>query len=398
MKSPVWRALALFTLAVVVIGMATDANAARRSALAGNYFIDDADDMFAFPQLYGQYQNMAIIDFAPSDGFSGDMGGNATLVWGGENHSFRVSTGRADMFSRSAMFSVGGFDRIYDWGLMGGMFPDFPEPRFTQWWDVGWATKLGDMPFGIGLTWLSDASKSDDGTNPPDPDDSYNNYNLQVGLSPFETLQLVAEFGIGGYSDDVEGTDGQNDWSTMNFNLTARGDIPNFAGLSWRYLGAFTYINYSPDNDAIDDQGIMNFRASFGPTFGTPGEWLVAGYMTFSYMSFTDDQAADSSDDDETFTMVDLPGYTLSGEYYLNNWFVVRAGVVSNYFFVTDEEGPAKDSDRFYSYTWTAGFGIDKDSFGLDFALNEDLLHSGYVLNGNLDDDAFAYITAWFNW
>ena len=388
MKSPVWRTLALFTLALVVMGMATNANAARRSALAGNYFIDDADDMFAFPQLYGQYQNMAIIDFAPSS-FGDEMDGNATLVWGGENHTFRVSTGRTDVAARSMMFSLGMFDRL------GASFMADPS---TQWWDVGWATKLGDMPFGVAFTWLADANSFDDGTNPKDPDDSYNNYSFQVGLTVLENLQLVGELGFGSFSDDVEGTDGQNDWSTMNTSLMARGSIQDFAGLSWRYLGAFNYASYSPDDDTEDDQSFLNFRASFGPTFGTPGEWLVAGYMTFDYTSFTDDQTSATADDDETDTYITLPGYTLSGEYYLNNWFVVRMGVLSTYVFNSEEVGSSTDDSRDYSYTWTAGFGIDKDTFGLDFALNEDALHSGYFLNGNTDEDTFAYISAWFNW
>ena len=73
-------------------------------------------------------------------------------------------------------------------------------------------------------------------------------------------------------------------------------------------------------------------------------------------------------------------------------------GVLSTYVFNSEEVGSSTDDSRDYSYTWTAGFGIDKDTFGLDFALNEDALHSGYFLNGNTDEDTFAYISAWFNW
>jgi len=175
MKSPVWRALALFTLAMVVMGVATNANAARRSALAGNYFIDDADDMFAFPQLYGQYQNMAILDLAPSN-FSTNMQGNATLVWGGENHTFRFSTGRQDATARTTLFTWGGFDRFPTYGtLSGGLFASAPQARNFQWWDLGWATRLGDMPFGFAFSWVADANSFDDGTKPKDPDNTFNN-------------------------------------------------------------------------------------------------------------------------------------------------------------------------------------------------------------------------------
>ena len=62
MKSTAWRALALLSLTVFVLSMSADANAARRSALAGNQFINDADDMQALPQLMLDYKDLLIID------------------------------------------------------------------------------------------------------------------------------------------------------------------------------------------------------------------------------------------------------------------------------------------------------------------------------------------------
>jgi hypothetical protein len=406
MKSPVWRALALFTLALLVMGMASNANAARRSALAGNYFIDDADDMFAFPQLYNQYQNMAIIDLAPSN-FGPDMSGNATLVWGGEKNSFRFSTGRMDATARTTLFTWGGFDRLPTIGFMGdpvgpfgypGLFGSAPGARAWQFWDLGWATNVGGKPFGIGFSWVADKNEFDNGAGTVNPDNSFHDFGFQVGYSPSTNLDLAGELGFGKYSDNTAVAPASNDFSTVNFDLTARGRLNNVWGQNWRYLGGFAYAKGSPDDPTLDDVNEMAFRGSFGPVFGTPGQWEVAGYLTVNYEKYKDKGDAAIDTDDFTHKAFTLPGYNLAGEYYMNDWFVVRTGVTSSYVFHTDETGPATDKSRYFDYTWTAGFGVDKDTFGLDFALNESNVHSGYFLNGNIGGDAFAWISAWFNW
>ena len=394
MKSPVWRAIALLTLVAVVMGMASDANAARRSALAGNLFINDADDMFAFPQLYTQYQNMAIIDFAPSS-YGDDMSGNASLIWGGEKHTIRVSTGRTDLAARTAAWTWGQFDR--GTAMPGGSL--FTGLGDAQWFDFGWSTLLGDMPFGIGFSWLKDSNsfEATDGTT--DPDESFGHYTLQVGLTPGST-QLALEVGFGGGDDKAVPDDGAK-FSTLNAALTARGDLENFAGFAWRYLVGFSYGKLSPKADTAEDYTEMAFRGSFGPVFGTPGEWEVAGYITYDFQSYEDKGVADTEDTVKDGSST-FPGYNLAGEYYLNNWFAFRAGVQSSFISEKMEEdfaaGTETDKETNYYYMWTMGFGIDKDAWGLDFALQEGNVHSGYFLNGDIGGDAFAYISGWFNW
>lgn len=400
MKSPVWRAIALLTLVAVVMGMASDANAARRSALAGNYFINDADDMFAFPQLYTQYQNMAIIDFAPNYPGDGTIGnGNASLIWGGENHTIRVSTGRADVVGRTAQYTWGGFDRLYH------ASPDDLDARAAQFFDVGFATKLGDMPFGVGLTWLSYGFTDQDAAGVDQDKESASNFQLQLGLTPSQLFQLALEVGFGSSTVDLSGgaaPDPSQDTGTFNIALTSRGDIDNFAGFAWRYLAGFYSASDSYDADGVDSDSYMGFRGSFGPVFGTPGEWEVAGYITLDYRSENLKGGAAGGLTEEKYTEFGFPSYNLAGEYYLNSWFVMRAGVASMFVAQTWEDtstaGTEQDKDKYYDYFWTMGFGLDKGSWGMDFALEESPVFSGYFLNGNVGGDAFAYISGWFNW
>jgi hypothetical protein len=106
MRSNTWRAIMLLTLTLVLVSSAMDAQAARRSSLAGNQFINDPDDMFAFPQLTMKYKNRLIVDMEPGDGEDG----NASIVFG-DNWVWNFNTGRSDYLSNTASWAWGGADR-----------------------------------------------------------------------------------------------------------------------------------------------------------------------------------------------------------------------------------------------------------------------------------------------
>ncbi len=91
MKSSYWRTFVLFSLTLVLMSTAMDAQAARRSSFAGNQFIDDPDDMFAFPQLMMKYTNRVIFDMAPNGN-----SGNGSLIFG-DNTVWNFNTGRGDI-------------------------------------------------------------------------------------------------------------------------------------------------------------------------------------------------------------------------------------------------------------------------------------------------------------
>jgi len=47
---------------------------------------------------------------------------------------------------------------------------------------------------------------------------------------------------------------------------------------------------------------------------------------------------------------------------------------------------------------WTLGLGVNKGNWGLDLALEEDDVHSGYLpINGDTSTP-IAYLTAWLAW
>ena len=396
MRSNTWRAFMLFSLALVLVAGALDAQAARRSSLAGNQFIDDADDMFAFPQLTMKYKNRVIIDMAPNITF--DEGtedevtvqyGNASVIFG-DNFAWNFNTGRGDYLNNTASWAMGSADRF-------GSLPMFGAPMMaTEWWDLGMATNLGDTPFGFNISWATDKNEVTpaQGTN---TDQSFSMFSLQAGAT-LGSIDLAGEVGFGSYSDNSEGLtpQDQNDVSLFNFSLLGRGNIDDFGGVDWRWIAAFTTGSDDPKADGAEKMTTTAFRGSFGPVWGTPGEWEVAAYMNFEYMK-------DDFGGEDSWETMSFPAYNMAMEYYLNSWLVARGGVRSYNATETYTEGvlDGKDEEkgRVYSLAWTMGLGVDKGNWGLDLALNEDDVHSGYLpLNGSVSDTPIAYMTAWLAW
>ena len=409
MRSNTWRAIMLLSLTIVLVSTAMDAQAARRSSLAGNQFINDADDMFAFPQLLMKYKNRLIIDMAPGGGSDG----NASIIFG-DNMVWNFNTGRGDYLQSTASWAGGGFDRISG---INSFFNGTPGSngslgRSLEWWDLGVAFSLGDMPWGVNVSWATDKDKETPPTGDPTEDDSSSMFSFQVGTT-LGSVELAGEVGFGSYTDNLVGLDPSdvNDWSFFNFSLLARGNIDDFGGQNWRWIAA--YVNGSNDPQWTDTannlEGVKlttsGFRGSFGPVWGTPGEWEVAAYMNFNYLKHDDYNFFDRETKDST-SYTSFPAYNFAMEYYLNSWLVARGGVMSQNMSISETFENAgdpitEDKEEFREnlFLWTLGMGVNKGNWGLDLALNEDDVHSGYLpLNGNVSSDPIAYLTAWLAW
>ncbi|MCK9997128.1 MAG: hypothetical protein KAH56_12715 [Candidatus Krumholzibacteria bacterium] len=409
MRSNTWRAIMLLTLTLVLVSSAMEAQAARRSSLAGNQFINDPDDMFAFPQLMMKYKNRLIIDMAPSGGDEG----NGSIVFG-DNWVWNFNTGRGDYLNNTAFWAGGGFDRIS--GIM-SVFNGTPgsngsNGRSLEWWDLGFATHLGDTPFGFNVSWATDKDKETPPVGDPTQDNSTSMLSFQVGTT-LGSIELAGEVGFGSYSDELVGLDPSdvNDWDFFNFSLLARGNLDDFGGQNWRWIAAYT--NGSNDPNFTDTANNIEavkltttgFRGSFGPVWGTPGEWEVAAYLNFNYLKH-DSGNFGNPETKDSISFTSFPAYNFAMEYYLNSWLVARGGVMSQNVALTEtDENPGdpitEDEGQFREdlFMWTLGLGVDKGNWGLDIALEEDDVHSGYLpLNGDVSDSPIAYLTAWLSW
>jgi hypothetical protein len=382
----------LLSLTLILVSTAMDAQAARRSSMAGNQFINDPDDMFAFPQLTHMYKNRLILDL----GQDGDESSGSIVF--GDKSVWNFNTGRG-MYANTTSWAWGGTDRF---PASGTSKPDY------EWWDLGWATHFGDTPFGVRFTWQKDTNKITRTSADPtvQQDNSENLYGFQLGTT-LGTVELAGEFAFGSYKDKLPGLDptNQNDYSMSIITLLARGDIFDVGGLDWRWIGAFSTGSTSYDAEGVADDSATAFRACFGPVWGTPGVWEVAAYMSFDYMKYEEPNFNDT-DLKDTETTTNFPSYNMAMEYYINSWFILRGGVKSEAGSFKEEEEFATDdtreeTDRDFDIAWTLGLGIDKGNWGLDFALNEDNVHSGYLpFNGDqqFSDHPLALISAWLAW
>ena len=389
MRSNTWRALFLLTLTLVLVSATMDAQAARRSSLAGNQFINDPDDMFAFPQLSHKYKNRVIFDL----GQDGDEG-NGSITFGNDL-VWQFTTGKGG-YQNTSSWAWGGTDR----NPSGFANPDF------EWWDVGIAAHLGDTPVGFKISWATNSNEFTPGGDVnPTLDDSESMISFQLGAT-LGPVELAAELGFGSFEDKIAPpaplpTDA-NDYSDFFFTLLGRGDF-EAADINWRYIGAFSSGSLDPKADGVPSYSVTAFRGSMGPTWGTPGDWEVAAYMSFEY-SQVENPNFTGADAKDKITETIFPAYNMALEYYLNSWLVARGGIISESGWMDEENddpsgNPRKDNYRFFDFNWTLGLGVDKGNWGLDLALEEDDVHSGYLpLNGSVSDEPIAYMTAWLAW
>jgi hypothetical protein len=391
MKPRVMRTVILLSLAAVMTMslISSDAMAARRSALAGNQLIEDMDDLFAFPHLMMKYKDLVTFDLAPYN--ENGLTGSASVVFGTESLALNFNTGRTDYLDNVDFWGAGGYDQLL-YG-MNTVVPDIFPLAPLQFWDLGVAFNVGETAVGGALSWASDADKYTEAGGTVTNDETLNIFSLQASMG-MDNLDLAGEITFGGYTDNL---DDSNSLDIFEMAATLRGYVDDVMENNWGYVGSFSYIDFSPQ---VGESASMTFlHGAFGPTWGTEGDWTAAAYLYAEY--WTADSLVNLGDKSTYWT---LPGMNFALEYYLNDWFAVRTGLVSYYEFDKEEYANADDTTdeetyRYYDLYWTAGLGIDRESWGLDLALNQADLHSGYLpFNGSVSSEPISLISVWKTW
>ncbi|MGD8394860.1 MAG: hypothetical protein PVF43_05225 [Candidatus Eiseniibacteriota bacterium] len=398
------RSLALVALLMLcTMVVSGTAEGARRSGLAGNLLIKDADDVFFFPQYNLHYVDQFTIDMG-SDANSG----SGTFIFGTDTWALNLSTHRSDFLGGIVNAYWNGTDRgifspMYSPNFAGatGTGPAAQNPMAFQWFDVGFATTLGATPFGLRISSGIDTDKVENSTT---TERSASAFSIQAGATMADAWDLGAEVTFGN-SDDKDSAAPGNDLSGDVFLFAAgvRGYM-EAAGLDWGVLGSFgiasSEYDVQPDSSVTED--ITAFMVGFGPVWQDEAEdWTVAGYLTLERQSLKTEPGPTAGVTEQTMSAFTFPGYRLAAERRVFSWMKVRGGVRSDYQFDKNEStssgGTVTATERDYDFRWTGGVSFEVGDFVLDGAINEPWFTSGPSIIGN-DTDFLAFASATYHW
>lgn len=376
------------------------AHADRRTGLSGNLLIQDADDLFPFPQLTLKHRNMLRLDYGPGAGANPAVGsnGNGVMTLGDENSAYGLAVHRGDLLSPDVVGQtqeltwLGGVGNPFgatSYGTFNG--PGTPPTAVlpATVFDLFYARALGDNAFGARLGFgRGVASATVDGKTAKG---AQTFFALQAGYSmlPPEGLRLDLSgnlvFALGKSTTVVAGDEEDvNSGTDIRLGLLGRGYIPMNAVLDVGFLANVT-INRegtsrdTPKSSSSDlSAGLM---AGVGPSINLERAKVAAyGGLSLGYGALEPD---DEIKDDETSRIaVAAPMVNMAAEVQLLDWLYVRTG--AQYVWGLNRTGGKNGAGDDTSakttagtFGWTSGIGMQKDAFSFDGALS-----NGFVTGG----------------
>ena len=421
MKSPLWRALALILMSILIPTlMLEDAQAARRTGLAGNLQITDPDDVFIFPHQNIRYRDRMTIDMGgtsayivPDGGTIGSLEGSADLIFGSESWALNLAASRSDFLNGVAAGFWNGNDgqNLRSMLQVNPAGPTSLNPGAFNWVDAAFAYALTSSEIGlrVGIGRAAENSNTSGGGPSTETDDFARIVHLQ-GSWGNETLDIAGEFSFG--SSGVTVNDG--DPATTDTDLS--GGYTEFAfglrkymqwaGYEWSVIAAFEHQKSDEDvpsgADIVSDElSATAWQVGFGPCWrNAPETWQVAAQIWVGNETGTHNPDGDNND--ETARFLTLPGFTGSMEYVHGRW-AVRGGARSFFDFNRSEEQGVttfEDFDRSYSFVWTAGASVAiGDNFLVDVAINQSKILDGPTFLGATNGTpGFIIVSATLNW
>jgi hypothetical protein len=379
------RYVRLFLTVLLLLAVASPTFAARRSSLSGNLLIQDADDMFFFPQLVTMHNRMVTFDFGTNAGL-----GSGGMVFGNEQVTVGLFAHRSEFLGTidQAFFTRGDIDNVGNAGAIGvGVGPDA-----LNWIDLLLGFQAGENPVGVRL------SLARGNNDPPDPaagetKADVTGFNIVLGTRlASRGIDGSIEFGYASAKDNVAGAkDEMSPWQVALAVRRTAIDESDALFLGW--LGMFSYGSATEDLTPVTgtgsstDNSHMNVQIGVGPVYHPNERTNVAMYGTFDYIY--DKMDPGSAGTKETFTSMGIPGWNVAAEVEVTSWLQFRSGLRSRFEFANDKiepPSPAASSEtktNGLSYDWTTGIGLHAGNFSFDGYLNPDVITTGTDFFGN---------------
>jgi len=364
------RLVAVSVAAVMVLALATNVQAARRSSLHGNLLLEDVTDVFAMPQLLQQYRNLIRIHMG-ADAETGD----GMLIFGTDAMAFGIVAHRGDNTSpfaglRLAADGVAG-------ALLGGArgfsytanSPDFPRPHNIV--DLLFSLNMGDtagLGFRLGLANGGSSVTPDGGDS---AGDSQTSINFGAGYSTFGEdsmrMDLSLNLSVGlGSTDSVQTAEGDSvTGSDIGIQLNGRFYLPMEEMVDLGILGGLN-LNFASVDPA--SRFALGAIVGAGPVYRL-GKARISAYGFLAFRTSTQDPNTDVDDNETTTTNLTIPGVHMAMEVDLLEWLRFRAGLEYAWGIRGTSTSTVSESTREGSFGWSGGFGFVVDQFRLDLAL-----------------------------
>ncbi len=380
------RYIRVFFTVLTLLALASTSHAARRSSLAGNLLIQDADDVFFFPHLVNMHKRMVTFDLGPNAAV-----GSGGLVFGNESVTFGAFTHRSDFLGAlpDAFFTRGDIDHIGN-GI--GTFPSggltAVGPGALNWIDalVGW--QMGETPWGLRFS----LGRGNSDPAPANVSDDVTAFNAIVGtrIAQWNTDASV-EFAFASANDETAIS--KTEASPFHVGVAVRRTASEESdALTLGWLGMFDWTSGSTDvtptggTKATTDHTAYDVVAGLGPVYKPSDRTNVAMYGTFELQSRKTDASSGATTDVRTTRTIGIPGWNIAAEVELASWIQFRCGMRSRFTFKdvhTETATDTHDKNNNLDFGWTTGVGMKVGSLQIDGMLNPDVVTTGTDLLGD---------------
>ncbi|MBA2661555.1 MAG: hypothetical protein H0U74_04625 [Bradymonadaceae bacterium] len=392
----------VLALGVGFTAVIDDAEAARRTSLAGNRLILDRTDTQIFPQLVLDYTNLLALDYGAAAGSGSGLG-----ILGSETMAFGLGLYRGDVLDYNLFPHelghpyLGGPDN-----LLGGAFP---APHTIL--DLMFGLDLGAGLLGVRLAFGNGGNS----LTPADPDigsseSSQTFVRTDLGFSLRGNFRLDMALHLIFNGASVTAGDPVFDGSVFELGLTARAFMPLAAGVDLGILGDVVFdtarvTNYGglPSEDFDTTANSFGLLAGAGPVYTIDGVTTLAGYAVLGVLTTSgvpNTEADDNAYTEYSTSSIIIPGFHVAADIYLTEWLYFRSGM--QYMFarnsrsdlVPPDGNTQQTTSRVSDFGWRAGLGLQLGNFALDGALQHGFLTAGPNFLGGQSPGLFSSVAA----
>lgn len=363
---------------------ASSALADRRTGLHQSLLIEDADDMFLFPNTLSRYRNRISLDYGGQA-----TSGNAVLSLGlSEEATLAFALHRGDLIDPFGV-SADPFGVIAPAALGDppSIFSNVDGAPATML-DLMYARTAGAASawgLRLGLGRGSQVSTVDDDDTGAEELFVSAQFGYGRGVRG-ETTQY--DFGVAAHLGKGSQVDGGNaETSGMRFNLSSllRMFFPVDGQLDLGVIGSLGIRRLSQRTDAAAGEPAaslltLHAAAGVGPALRL-GDAKVAGYALLRGRLDFEDPNSETEDDEATVLSTLLPALHVAVEVPLTDWLYVRSG--AEYSFRTSSRWQSAGTSDLYEgqndgvFAWNVGLGVVFEQLRFDGALSE-----GFVTGG----------------